>query len=218
MADSTTADLSDDQIERLLQEAEVRLATKQQSQDEKSLTKPASLEVAATAQSTTQSTTQQSLAAASLAPPKAQQSEELSVRVPELRKSKKEMAQTAKPDAGAKWFNLPKTNLTPELKRDLQLIKMRSTLDAKRFYKKDNARSAVPEYSQVGTIIEGPTEFFSSRMTKKERKRTLLEEVLDNERETKKFKSKYNEIQTVKMSGRKGHYKKMMQKRYGNKS
>lgn len=107
--------------------------------------------------------------------------------------------------------------MTPELKRDLQLIKMRSTLDSKRFYKKDNSRAAVPEYSQVGTIVEGPTEYFSSRMTKKERKRTMLEEVLEGERESKKFKAKYNEIQTAKMSGRKGHYKKMMQKRYGTK-
>ncbi|KAH7037820.1 Fcf2 pre-rRNA processing-domain-containing protein [Microdochium trichocladiopsis] len=127
-------------------------------------------------------------------------------------------AESTKADAGAKWFNMPKTNLTPELKRELQLIKMRDTLDSKRFYKKDSARSAVPEYSQVGTMIEGPTEYFSARMTKKERKRTLVDEVLDQERATKKLKAKYNEIQTAKMSGKKGHYKKMMQKRYGNKA
>lgn len=87
MADSTTADLSDDQIERLLREAEVRLATKQQSQDGKSLIKAASLEVAPI----TQSTTQQTLPGSAPAPSKPQHGEELSVRVPELRKSKKEM-------------------------------------------------------------------------------------------------------------------------------
>lgn len=112
---------------------------------------------------------------------------------------------------------MPKTNLTPELKRDYQLLAMRSTLDSKRFYKKDDSRSAVPEYSQVGTMIEGPTEYFSSRMTKKERKRTLADEILDEERETKKLRAKYNEIQKVKTSGKKGDYKKAMQKRYGTK-
>jgi IS5 family transposase len=54
-------------------------------------------------------------------------------------------------------------------------------------------------------------------MTKKERKRTLLEEVLETEDTTRRFKSKYGDIQTTKTSGKKGHYKKMMQKRYGKK-
>ncbi|RAL60193.1 hypothetical protein DID88_000815 [Monilinia fructigena] len=80
--------------------------------------------------------------------------------------------------AGAKWYNMPKTVVTPELKRDLQLIRLRNVLDPKRFYKKDSARAEVPEYSQVGTIVEGPTEYFSSRLTNKERKQTFVEQVL----------------------------------------
>jgi IS5 family transposase len=52
-------------------------------------------------------------------------------------------------------------------------------------------------------------------MTKKDRKRTLLEEVLETEDTTRRFKSKYGEIQAVKTSGKKAHYKKMMQQRYG---
>ncbi|KAJ8123702.1 hypothetical protein ONZ43_g408 [Nemania bipapillata] len=141
-----------------------------------------------------------------------QQHQELSVRVPEVRKSKKEMAHKA--NAGPQWFNLPATDLTPELRRDLQLLRMRDVLDPKRHYKKDTTR-AIPEFSQVGTIIPGPTDYFNSRMTKKERNRTLLEDVLETEDATKRFKSKYGEIQAVKTSGKKGHYKKLMQKRYG---
>lgn len=94
---------------------------------------------------------------------------------------------------------------------------MRDVLDSKRFYRKDSSRALVPEFSQVGTIVEGPTDFFNARMTKKERKRTLLEEVLETEDTTRKFKSKYGEIQTAKTSGKKGHYKKMMEQRYGHK-
>lgn len=75
----------------------------------------------------------------------------------------------------------------------------------------------MPEYSQVGVLKEGPTEWHSARMTKKERKRTLLDEVLETEDATRKFKSKYGQIQEVKTSGKKGHYKKMMEKRYGRK-
>jgi len=91
---------------------------------------------------------------------------------------------------------------------------MRDVLDPKRHYKKDNSRG-IPEFSQVGTVIPGPTDYFSGRVTKRDRKQTLLGEVLETEKSTKRFKNKYGEIQAVKTSGKKAHYKKMMQKRYG---
>jgi len=84
---------------------------------------------------------------------------------------------------------------------------MRDVLDPKRFYKKDNSKPQIPEFSQVGTIIEGPTEYFTGRLSNKERKRTLVEEILAGEKETGRFKSKYNHIQET--SGKKEHYKKI---------
>lgn len=66
-------------------------------------------------------------------------------------------------------------------------------------------------------MIEGRTEYFTNRVTKKDKKRTLLESVMDQEKSTQRFKSKYGQIQEAKTSGKKGHYKKMMQKRYGSK-
>jgi hypothetical protein len=86
-------------------------------------------------------------------------------------------------------------------------------LDPKRHYKKESGKTQVPEFSQVGTIIEGPTEFFSARLTKKDRKRTFVEEVLAGERATQRFKSKYSDIQRAKTSGKKAHYKKLKAKR-----
>ena len=50
--------------------------------------------------------------------------------------------------AGAKWFNMPAPDITPEIKRDLQLLKLRNVLDPKRFYKKDTDRK-LPKYFQV---------------------------------------------------------------------
>lgn len=122
---------------------------------------------------------------------------------------KKKAEEEKKATAGADWYNLPKTNLTPELKRDLQLLRMRDVLDPKRFYKKESGKPKIPEFSQVGTIIEGPTEYFSARLSNKDRKRTLVEEVLAGEVTTGRFKSKYNEIQAAKTSGKKAHYKKL---------
>jgi len=94
---------------------------------------------------------------------------------------------------------------------------MRDVLDPKRHYKKESKKPSVPEYCQVGTIIEGPTEFFSGRLQNKDRKRTLVEEVLAGERADQRFTSKYHDIQTAKRSGKKGEYNKMVAARRKNK-
>jgi hypothetical protein len=90
---------------------------------------------------------------------------------------------------------------------------MRSVLDPKRHYKKENGKAYPPKYSQVGTIIEGPTEFFSGRIARKDRKKTFVEEVISQERETRRFESKYRDIQTSKQSGKKSFYKNLQAKR-----
>ncbi|KAK5112697.1 hypothetical protein LTR85_011208 [Meristemomyces frigidus] len=120
-----------------------------------------------------------------------------------------------KATAGSDWYDLPRTDLTPELKRDLQLLKMRNVLDPHRHYKKDGGKMQAPEYSQVGTIVEGPTEFFSGRIENKQRKRTFVEEVLAGEQETGRFKRKYGELQGKKTSGKKAFYKSVQAQRKG---
>lgn len=86
--------------------------------------------------------------------------------------------------------------------------------------KKDNSAAKIPEFSQVGTIIEGPTEYFSGRLSNKERKRTFVEEVLEREKSEGRFRAKYNEIQAAKSSGKKAHFKKLkeMRRRGGSKA
>ena len=108
---------------------------------------------------------------------------------------------------------MPKTELTPQLRRDLQLLKMRNVLDPKRHYKKDNSKNDIPAFSQVGTIIEGATEFYSSRLNKKDRKQTILEEVISQEKESGRFQRKYEDINKSKASGKKAHYKAVQAKR-----
>jgi len=120
-----------------------------------------------------------------------------------------------KATAGTQWYNLPRTDLTPELKRDLQLLKMRNVLDPHRHYKKDGGKMQAPEYSQVGTVIQGPTEYLSARIQNKDRKRTLVEEVLAGEQQSGRFKKKYAEVQTKKGSGKKAFYKDLKAQRKG---
>ena len=114
--------------------------------------------------------------------------------------------------AGKGWYNLPKPEMTDEVKRDLQLIKMRNVIDSKHHYKR-NDTNKLPTYFQVGTIVEGAHEFYSARATKKERKRTMVDELLEDADLRKKNKRKLIEIQKKQMSGGKGHFKKMKNKR-----
>ncbi|KAL9007267.1 MAG: hypothetical protein Q9188_000070 [Gyalolechia gomerana] len=119
----------------------------------------------------------------------------------------------SKPNAGPDWFHMPRTKLTSDLRRDLQLLKMRSTWDPKRHYKSDNRRPLIPEFAQVGTIMEGPTDYFNSRISKRDRKMSFVEGVLAAERSSGRFKSTYADIQSSKTSGRRAFYDKVRGKR-----
>ncbi|RKP22211.1 Fcf2 pre-rRNA processing-domain-containing protein, partial [Syncephalis pseudoplumigaleata] len=104
--------------------------------------------------------------------------------------------------SGKSWFDMPKAKVTPELERDWQIIQMRSVLDPKRHYRKDK-RKAPPTYCQVGTIIEGATEFYSARMTRRERKQTILEEFLHDNSRRDYFRDRYRELQKERAKGTK---------------
>ncbi|KAL8641604.1 MAG: hypothetical protein Q9228_001603 [Teloschistes exilis] len=121
--------------------------------------------------------------------------------------------QERKTSAGPEWFYFPRTKLTPELKRDLQVLKMRSIWDPKRHYKNDSRKNLVPQYSQFGTILEGPTEFHSSRIPRRDRKQSFVDEVLAAEDHTLLFKRKYDDVQASKRSGRQDFYKHLKRKR-----
>ena len=90
---------------------------------------------------------------------------------------------------------------------------MRSVLDPHRHYKKASSKSKVPEFSQTGTVIEGPTEFYSARINRKDRAKNFVDEAMATEQDSGRFKRKYSEIQDQKTSGKKAHYKALMKKR-----
>lgn len=118
-----------------------------------------------------------------------------------------------KTTAGPLWFDLPKVEHTPEFKRDWQLLRMRGVLDPK--HQKKALRASAPEFAQIGEIIAGPTEFYSARLTNKERKNTMLEEVMSTYNEAK-FTDKYAGIQKKKASGKKAFYKSVVAQRRRN--
>ena len=54
--------------------------------------------------------------------------------------------------AGGRWFDLPAPQLTPELKNDLKLLRMRNALDPARHYKTTDSKT-LPRYFQVSSIL-----------------------------------------------------------------
>lgn len=90
---------------------------------------------------------------------------------------------------------------------------MRNYLDPKKFYKSSDAPS---QFAQRGTVISSNAEYFSSRMTKKEQRTTLLDEVMADGSGRKYVKRKFGEIQKKKESGGKKWRKGMEKKRGSN--
>ncbi|CAK1599444.1 unnamed protein product [Parnassius mnemosyne] len=116
---------------------------------------------------------------------------------------------------GPGWFNMKAPELNEELKTDLQVLKMRSVMDPKHFYKK-NDMEVLPKYFQVGRIEDSALDHVNERLTRKERKRTMVDELLADVEFQKYNKKKYKEIIENK---RKTEYRTFMKdKRQKNKS
>ncbi|NXA84539.1 TDIF2 protein, partial [Thryothorus ludovicianus] len=94
-----------------------------------------------------------------------------------LHQLKKQRRAEREKTTGDGWFGMKAPEVTGELKNDLKVLKMRALLDPKHFYKK-NDRDGLPKYFQVGTVVDSPIDFYHSRIPKKQRKRTIVEELL----------------------------------------
>ncbi|XP_041126017.1 deoxynucleotidyltransferase terminal-interacting protein 2-like [Polyodon spathula] len=112
----------------------------------------------------------------------------------QLRKKRREERSKTTGDG---WYNMKAPEMTTELKNDLKALKMRSAMDPKRFYKK-NDREGFPKYLQVGTVVDSPVDFYHARIPKKQRKRTIVEELMADWDFRSYNKKKYKQIMTEK--------------------
>ena len=117
--------------------------------------------------------------------------------------------------AGKGWFNMKSSEITDDIKTDMSIIQNRSYLDPKRFYKKsDKFKSG--GIVQHGTVIEGATEFYSSRLTNKERRTNLTEEIMADPESSTYAKNKFKRMQqekTFQALQRKKQFSKKKRKR-----
>ncbi|KAL1668148.1 Fcf2 pre-rRNA processing-domain-containing protein [Schizophyllum commune] len=112
--------------------------------------------------------------------------------------------QLKKRTAGPAWFDLPappEADL-PRLYREVEALRLRNQLDPKRFYRKDEGEGkgikGLPKHFAIGTIVPSPLPFggpSSENLTRAERKRSLVDELVDDAEATRYAKRKFGDLQ-----------------------
>lgn len=97
---------------------------------------------------------------------------------------------------GSGWFNMPATEVSDELRQDLEVIQMRSALDPTRFYKKNDLKT-LPKYFQVGTVLPSPLER-NEPGVRPSKKMSLTDELLKDAEFQQFNKRKYQEVMAEK--------------------
>ncbi|KAJ7254377.1 Fcf2 pre-rRNA processing-domain-containing protein [Mycena haematopus] len=109
--------------------------------------------------------------------------------------------------AGPDWFDLPAPSEAdlPRMYREVEALRLRNQLDPKRFYRKDEGEGkgikGLPKHFAIGTIITTTTPFgtpSADNLTRSERKRTLVDELVDDAEAKRYAKRKFEDLQTVR--------------------
>eukprot|EP00696_Hemimastix_kukwesjijk_P000762 gnl/Hemi2/11016_TR3779_c0_g1_i1.p1 gnl/Hemi2/11016_TR3779_c0_g1~~gnl/Hemi2/11016_TR3779_c0_g1_i1.p1 ORF type:complete len:178 (-),score=31.99 gnl/Hemi2/11016_TR3779_c0_g1_i1:104-637(-) len=120
------------------------------------------------------------------------------------------LARTKKPKkadtAGPKWGNMPATERTPEVKRDLQMLKLQGLMDPSMRIRRNHTSTG--KYFQIGTIVGNSSDFYSDRIVRKDRKQSFAEEVLADPKIRAYTKRRFDKIQTANAAGRKQKFKR----------
>lgn len=128
--------------------------------------------------------------------------------------------------AGKDWFDLPapRESELPRLYREVEALRLRNQLDPKRFYKKDEGEGkgikGLPKYlavrlpililmtvrdrsylTQMGKIVETSSPFKETsgdNLGRGQKKRTLVDELVDDAEAKRYAKKKFGELQVTR--------------------
>jgi len=117
--------------------------------------------------------------------------------------------------AGDGWFGMVPTAVTDSVRADVAILRNRTYLDPKRFYKKADAVDL--RRVQVGTVIEGANEYYSHRLTQKERRQNLAEEVMADGDVARYAKRQFGKIQDQRQAARGQGYGRKKQRTGGRR-
>lgn len=112
--------------------------------------------------------------------------------------------------AGEGWGHMSAPQLTTEVKRELLVVKMRSAIDPKRFYRSSDHKKGLPKYFQIGTVVDGGE---AGQVTKKQQRKSMLAELMGDHNVRRRAKSQHLKVQAAAMEGtRRGGTKKQIRK------
>ncbi|PWY99148.1 Fcf2-domain-containing protein [Testicularia cyperi] len=135
-------------------------------------------------------------------------------------------ARTPHTSAGSQWFDMPEFGASPaklaelkkhsaadaghakttggdarlasaeQLRKEVQALRLRNTLDPKRFYRASSRNQTMPKFAQLGKIIASPLEP-KAVLSRKERGRTVVEELIRDAEAASYAKRKFSDSQTT---------------------
>ena len=127
---------------------------------------------------------------------------------PKKRRSKSDKA-AAPATAGPGWFDMARSEKTAVSELDAKALAFRGVTDPKRFYKKHDALSP---FAQIGTVVAGAFEGRGQTLRRKDRKTSLMGELLGDETKRAYAKRKFTQIQdkargpgNARLKGKKKH-------------
>ncbi|RDX50271.1 Fcf2-domain-containing protein [Lentinus brumalis] len=123
------------------------------------------------------------------------------------RLTKKELKNMKNQTAGKAWFDLPAPpeSELPRLYREVEALRLHKQLDPKQFYRKEPGEGkgikGLPKHFAIGTIIPSNSPFGgpnADNLPRTARKRTLVDELVDDAEARSYAKKKFKELQTVR--------------------
>eukprot|EP01006_Ploeotia_vitrea_P049966 TRINITY_DN67398_c0_g1_i1.p2 TRINITY_DN67398_c0_g1~~TRINITY_DN67398_c0_g1_i1.p2 ORF type:complete len:215 (+),score=138.45 TRINITY_DN67398_c0_g1_i1:287-931(+) len=122
-----------------------------------------------------------------------------------IRKGDNKRGDASAKRSGKQWFDMASTEMTPEVRTDLRLLQMRNYLDPKRFYKRDKGRKRFPDFFQIGTVIDSKADYYSTTLTKKQRQKSLLQELMHDDERRTYLRKRFTELQRRSSDGVRRH-------------
>lgn len=113
--------------------------------------------------------------------------------VPPYSEGKKAMARKRRQEKATTkegWFDMKAPEMTEELEADIEAMQMRGSTASWSAYKKKDHKNT-PKFFQIATVEDSPLDFYHSRIPRKERKRTIVDELLADAEFRKSNKKQY---------------------------
>ncbi|KAF8322457.1 Fcf2-domain-containing protein [Clavulina sp. PMI_390] len=125
--------------------------------------------------------------------------------------------------AGPGWFDLPAPPASelPRLAREVEALRLRNSLDPKRFYRKEDTRAGpLPKHFALGHIVAEGGAFEGGGggrgrddLPRAARKRTIVDELMADDEARTYAKRKFAELQSVRDERGRGTYRRKFAKR-----